>query len=91
MHAVVVQVTIDNERGDEAIKTLNDTVVPMAQQSPGFKAGYWTRSPDGSKGCSMEIFESEKDARAFTEALQIPPGAPTTIDSMDVMEVVASA
>ncbi|MEY2433914.1 MAG: hypothetical protein QOC92_3639 [Acidimicrobiaceae bacterium] len=91
MHAVVVRVSIDAERGDEALKNLNETVLPMARQSPGFKAGYWTRSPDGSKGCSMEIFESEKDAQAFSENLKMPPGAPTTLESIELMEVVGSA
>jgi hypothetical protein len=91
MHAVVVRVSIDPKRGDEALKALNDVVVPLAQQTPGFKAGYWARSADGSSGCSMEIFESEKDAQAFVGSLQMPPDAPTTIDSVELMEVVASA
>ena len=91
MHAVVVRVNIDTARGDEAVKMLNEMVVPMSRQAPGFKAGYWTRSADGSKGWSIEVFESEPDARAFSESVKTAPNAPASIESVEVMDVTASA
>jgi hypothetical protein len=91
MHAVVVHLSIDPSRGDEAVQTLHSFVVPMATQAKGFNAGYWVRSDDGTKGMSLEVFESEADAREFAANASTPPGAPATIDSVDVMEVMAKA
>jgi putative acetyltransferase len=91
MHAVVVRVNIDPSRGDEAVKTLHDFVVPIAKRTKGFTGGYWCRSEDGTKGLSVEVFASEADARAFAADLSTPPGAPATIESFEVMEVTASA
>ena len=61
MHAVVVQVTIQNP--DEALKELEERVVPMVSQAPGFVAGYWL-APEGNNGFSIVVFESEEQARA---------------------------
>jgi hypothetical protein len=51
MHAVVVKVSINDF--DRARQFLTEQVVPRASQAPGFVAGYWTRSEDGSAGLSM--------------------------------------
>jgi hypothetical protein len=70
---------------------LNEAVVPMAKQAAGFRSGVWTKTADGTKGASIEVFESEKDARAYADAAQAPPDAAVTFDSVEVMEVMASA
>jgi hypothetical protein len=54
MHAVVVRVTVNDT--ESAQEELRSRVVPGVSQSPGFVAGYWTRS--GSEGLSMVVFES---------------------------------
>ena len=62
MHAVLVKVSISDV--EDSVKELRETVVPRISQSPGFVAGYWTRSEDGSNGRSMIVFESEENAQA---------------------------
>jgi hypothetical protein len=89
VHAVLVKVSISD--GENAQKELRETVVPRVSQSPGFVAGYWTRSDDGSNGRSMLVFESEEAARAAAERIgqNVPQGV--TFESAEVREVVASA
>jgi hypothetical protein len=89
MHAVLVKVSISDVDG--AQKELRETVVPRVSQLPGFVAGYWTRSDDGSNGRSMIVFESEEAARTAAERIgaSVPEGV--TFESAEVREVVASA
>ncbi|HEY2814791.1 MAG TPA: antibiotic biosynthesis monooxygenase [Acidimicrobiales bacterium] len=92
MHAVVVQVEITAGRTDEATQMLLDVVVPSSRQAPGFHAGFWMRSDDGTHGASLEVFESANEARAFIDSLgEMPEGSPVRIASAEVMEVVANA
>ena len=74
MHAVVVRVSISD--AETAQKGLVEVVVPRVSQSPGFVAGYWTRSDDGSNGQSMLVLESEDAARTVKERIgnDIPEG-----------------
>ena len=91
MHAVVVKVTISDLGPAE--EYLQNEVVPGVKQAPGFVAGYWTRSDDGSNGNSIIVFESEEAARGAADRLQ-QQGSGTdavTLDSVEVREVVASA
>jgi len=93
MHAVVGQVKIDRSREDEATKTLNEIVVPRAQQMAGFVGGTWCRALQDDRGISVLLFESEEEARAAAEQMRQgpPPGTPATFVSADVFEVVAQA
>jgi hypothetical protein len=90
MHAVVVKVTInDFERGRQF---LTDEVVPRVKQAPGFVAGYWTRSEDGTGGLSMIVFESEDAARTVAQMIEssgMDEGV--TLEGTEVREVVANA
>ena len=89
MHAVAVRVSISDV--ESAQKALKETVVPRVSGAPGFVAGYWTRSEDGSNGQSMLVFESEDAAKAVADQLgSIVPEA-VTLESAEVREVVASA
>jgi hypothetical protein len=89
MHAVVVRVTGNDPETAET--ALREQVVPRVQQSPGFVAGYWTRSE--GQGLSMVVFESEEQARQAADQVKgnMPPGDAVTLDNVDVREVVASA
>lgn len=89
MHAVLVKVSISDLEGSQ--EALRETVVPRVSQSPGFIAGYWTRSQDGSNGRSMLVFDSEENARAAAERIgaNVPDGV--TFESAEVREVVANA
>ena len=90
MHAVVVNVTINDFEGGQQM--LNDEVVPRVKQAPGFVAGYWTRSED-NRGLSMMVFESEDAANGAAQFIQsqAPPSDAVTLDNVEVREVVASA
>jgi hypothetical protein len=50
MYAVVVKVSIDDP--ERAQQGLREQVIPAVRQTPGFVAGYWTRSDDGREGLS---------------------------------------
>jgi len=89
MHAVVVSVAIQD--GEAATKYLREEVVPQVSQAPGFVAGYWVRLEGGNSGRGVIIFESEDVARAASQRVSAAPGGATTIDSVDVGEVVANA
>ena len=87
MHAVVVRVTINDS--EKAQEELRNRVVPNVSRSPGFVAGYWTRSGNG--GLSMIVFESEDAARQMAD--RVPQTVPefVKLDNVEVREVVASA
>ena len=93
MHAIVATVNIDVSRSSKAVTELNDIVVPGAKATPGFIHGYWVRSSDQSKGTSVELFETQRQAEEALAARSggPPPDSPVTIVSAEVMEVMASA
>jgi hypothetical protein len=91
MHAVLVSVRIDADRADEAEKMLHELTVPRASSSDGFVKGYWARAADGTRGRGTIIFESEAAAKAASEQIVLPPDSPTTVESVEVLEVVAEA
>ena len=91
MHAVIVRVSIgDTEIAD---KGLREQVVPAISSAPGFVAGYWTRSDDGSNGLSMLVFESEDAARAAADRFRGGTIVPetVTVSRIEVREVVVNA
>jgi hypothetical protein len=91
MYAVVVRVSISDF--ESARKVLEEQVVPRASQAPGFIAGYWTRSDEGTHGLSMLLFESEDNARAAEDMIRAGADRPeaVTIESVEIREVVAHA
>ena len=88
MHAVVVQVTINDDTG-AAESHLREQVVPGVSQAPGFVAGYWTRQ--GSRGVAMIVFESGDAAQAGAE--RVPSMMPDVVklEQVEVLEVVEHA
>jgi hypothetical protein len=91
MHAVLVSVRIDPDRSDEAEKLLHEQTVPRASSLDGFVKGYWARAADRARGRGTLIFDSEAAAKAASEQIAQPPGGPTTIESIEVFEVLAEA
>jgi len=91
MHAVVVRVSIGD--AEIADKGLREKEMPGVSSAPGFVAGYWTRSDDGSNGLSMLVFESEDAARAVAERFRGATIIPetVTVSRVEVREVVANA
>ena len=87
MHAVVLNVTIDDE--DSSLTQLREEVVPQVSQAPGFVTGYWARK--GNSGMSFVVFESEEaanNAREFARGVA-PTGV--AVNDAEVREIVASA
>jgi hypothetical protein len=89
MHAVVVRVTIEDF--ESARKNLQEQVVPTVSKAPGFVAGYWTRSEDGSNGIGMILFDSEESARTASGMIGDRATVGVTLDGVEIREVVQHA
>ena len=89
MYAVLVKVSISDLEGSQ--KALRETVVPRISQSPGFVAGYWTRSEDGSSGIGMILFDSEESARTASRMIGDRATVGVTLDGVEIREVVEHA
>ena len=89
MHAVVVRVSIQDF--ETARKGLKENVIPAVAKAPGFVAGYWTRSQDGSNGIGMVVFDSEQSAEAASGPIRAGATDGVTVDDVEVREVVAHA
>jgi hypothetical protein len=92
-HAIVVRVTFKPGLEEAAAKVLDTEVVPGAKAAAGFIAGYWMHSEDGHTGASVELFDSLVNAQAemSRRSTVMPPESPVTIDSVEILEVAASA
>ncbi len=92
MYAVFVEVSADESHTEEARKSLNETAVPMAKEHGG-KTGFWL-APEGGRGLSVVVFDSEGDARRAAEPLHVGEpagGVPgVTFKTVEVREVLAS-
>jgi hypothetical protein len=91
VHALVVTVSIDGNRMEEAARELQTRVVPLVKQTPGLVHAYWLAPQDG-KGFSLILYENEQSA---TQAAEMARNSPTPefvkFDSIEVREVVAQA
>ena len=94
MHAVFVEVNVqDGTLVEEARKRLQERAPMMAQQA-GARAGYWL-SPQGGRGVSVVVFDSEEEAQKLASQFHVgeaPPNAPPgiTFRTVEVREVLAS-
>jgi hypothetical protein len=93
MHGVIIEVQVDASREEEARSMLHSMVVPRAKSHAGFTAGYWLRAVAGNVLRAVQIFESEGTARSAAAEISQgpPPGAPVTLVSVEVYEVLATA
>ena len=91
MHTVVVRVSIGDT--DIAERGLHEKVVPGVSSAPGFVAGYWTRSDDGSNGLWILVFESADAARTAADRFRGGSILPetVTVSRIEVREIVATA
>jgi heme-degrading monooxygenase HmoA len=51
------------ERADEAIRFIQETVLPQAKQQAGFQGGYWGLDRSTGKGIALTLWESEQAVR----------------------------
>jgi microsomal dipeptidase-like Zn-dependent dipeptidase len=61
MHAVVVHANISDLA--EAKRGLDEEVIPMMKDAPGFAGAYFV-AVDDTHGVSVQVFETEDQARA---------------------------
>ena len=92
MYAVIGTAKLDPDRAEEAAEVARN-ILENLSQAPGLVSGALTRSPDGTAGRSMMIFETEEAAQAVAENApnMLPADGPTEVVSLEVFEVVARA
>jgi hypothetical protein len=91
MYAVVGRASLDHDRLDEIVATITSLIVPIMRARPGHVATYVCRSFDGTGGVALSVFQTREQADATASALAMPPGAPVRVESIEVLEVIASA
>jgi len=64
MHARVITTMTKPEKIDDAVKVIQDSVLPAAQQQPGFKGLLLVTDRDSGKGYSLTLWETEDDMLA---------------------------
>jgi hypothetical protein len=87
VHAVVVHVELKDLA--EAKRGLEEQIIPMQKQAPGFKGAYFIDLGDGH-GMSVQAWDTEEQAKAGAP----PEGAEApgvTLGSVQFGEVIASA
>ncbi len=87
MHAIVIHANISGPA--EAKRGLDEEVIPMMKGAPGFLGAYFV-AVDDSHGASIEVFETEVQARAAAP----PEGAEApgvTLGTIQFGEVMGSA
>jgi hypothetical protein len=91
MYAVFTEVNADESHVDNAREMLPKTAVPMVKEQ-GAIAGFWL-APEGGRGVSVVVFESEAAARAAAAPLkvgdQVGPVPGVTWKTIEVREVLA--
>lgn len=93
MYAVLVSVDIEPDRAGDAQALLEDFTIPAVRSQDGFVRGLWIRSGDRTSGRGVVLFDTEEHAAAAAVAAAQgpPPGAPVTVRSAEVLEVVGEA
>ena len=93
MYAVLVTVDLEADRSDESKTHLHEFTIPAVKSQSGFARGVWLRSSDNSNGCGVMLFDTEENATAAVAAAKQgpPPGAPVSIRSVEMFEVVGEA
>jgi hypothetical protein len=86
MHAIVIHANIHDPA--EAKRGLDADVIPMIKNAPGFVGAYFVALDDG-QGVSIEVFETEEQAKAAAP----PEGATApgvTLDTLQFGEVISA-
>ena len=83
-------------RGDEAIRYIQEQIIPNVKKAAGFKGGYWLADRKAGKGIAITLWESEAAERASQAmAVQTRDRARSALGaeilSVEAYEVVAQA
>jgi hypothetical protein len=88
MHAVIIDVTIENP--DAATAALDAELIPRLKGIPDFVGGHWI-ALSGERGTSICVFESEASAKALASQAESTPMANVTTQRIEIGEVIANA
>ncbi len=95
MYAVVGIFTMDRSRDEEHRRAVQEQLIPITRQVPGFVSGYWTSDPASPKSYVLTLWDTEEQARAFTRVVEgrRPRGEQAGVghDSLTVVEVIGEA
>jgi hypothetical protein len=94
MHTMVVRMSIDPARADEAARHLREDVVGWARQQPGFVNGQWLRSPEGTEGIGVVVFASPDAAASAARGPRSylrDDGRAWNVENVTVYEQLVSA
>ncbi len=95
MYAVIAEFTMDRARDEEHRRALEEEVIPITRQVPGFVSGYWMNDPAGPKSYVLTVWDTEEKARAFIQVVEgrRPRGEQAGVgyESFTVVEVVGEA
>jgi hypothetical protein len=82
--ASVVHVQLTGGGGAAAgEQMLREQLIPRLQAEPGFQNAYFLRTPDGTTGMGIALFDTEEHAQAGQDAMinDRPAEAPPVTDS----------
>ena len=68
MYARLTTVQGKPEQIDDAIRVIENDVIPASKALPGFKNGYWLADRKSGKLLGLTVFETEKDIEASEAA-----------------------
>ena len=93
MFGVLVEVDTSGTEAEEGIRHLRENVVPGVSKAPGFHSGAWLRPLDDAKGSSLVLFDTEENARAASQMVQVGanPAPGVTVLRCEVREVAVHA
>ena len=87
MHATVVKVNIHDQV--ETKRALDEEFIPMLKQAPGFVGAYFV-ALDDVHGLSVQVFETEDQARAAAPSDSGPGMGGITLDSLEFGPVIGA-
>lgn len=96
MFARITTIQGTADKVEDAIRVVENDIVPGLKAMTGFKSGYWCMDRKSGSVISMTLFESEQDLQASEAAVSKMRGASIEklgfeVKSVDQYEVVATA
>ena len=88
MHATVVHVNIHDQV--EAKRSLDQEFLPMLRTAPGFVGAYFV-AVDDTHGVSIQVFESEEQAKAAAPPETGPGMGGIELDTLQFGDVIGAA
>ena len=88
MHATVVHVNIDDQA--EAKRALEQEFIPMLRGAPGFVGAYFV-AVDDTHGVSVQVFETEEQAKAAAPPETGPAVGGVKLDTLQFGPVIGAA